>query len=328
MCLHNNANRGANSPHTGNRFHTESGGLGKRRIGETLQYCILCYWIWSPVLRFSSSFSFSFFFFPISSSICKLGDPVKWGFQEPDREPVAKEKRWERKRDCSGFYFRVKFTATISVIRKKLYLVWHKIMCTNFIIWKLLYYTERKTGNVLEHLQSTFKCRGGVSSCEPVSDKPVPVFSLKHIHILWNTTNRHHCGIRGGISPQISETRKRQWMEAENSVSKINSSSDISVCGVKWEAESWYLFVLWPFNFYQQLWKCMPILDSGFLSVIDIEEQESLFLDQWSSLQNITETSQWHQRPEVFQPIKCSGAPKKHSMAASSKTTEEDGDLF
>lgn len=62
-------------------------------------------------------------------------------------------------------------------------------MCTNFIIWKLLYYTERKTGNVLEHLQSTFKCRGGVSSCEPVSDKPVPVFSLKHIHILWNTTN-------------------------------------------------------------------------------------------------------------------------------------------
>ena len=72
----------------------------------------------------------------------------------------------------------------------------------------------------------------------------------------------------------------------------------------------------------------MPILDSGFLSVIDIEEQESLFLDQWSSLQNITETSQWHQRPEVFQPIKCSGAPKKHSMAASSKTTEEDGDLF
>ena len=66
-------------------------------------------------------------------------------------------------------------------------------------------------------------------------------------------------------------------MEAENSVSEINSSSDISVYGVKWEVESWYLFALWPFNFSQQLSKCMPILDFGFLSVIDIEKQESSF---------------------------------------------------
>lgn len=62
-------------------------------------------------------------------------------------------------------------------------------MCTNFLIWKLLYYAEGKTGNVLERLWSTFKCRGGVNSCESVSDKSVPVFPLKHIHILWRTTN-------------------------------------------------------------------------------------------------------------------------------------------
>lgn len=49
MYLHNNANRGANSPHTGNRFHSESGALGKRRIREKLKCCILPYWVWSPV---------------------------------------------------------------------------------------------------------------------------------------------------------------------------------------------------------------------------------------------------------------------------------------
>ena len=191
----------------------------------------------------------------------------------------------------------------------------------------VLHWKENRkcAGTLTVHIQVQ---RGSQQLWTSVRQTSTSFLSEAHSYFMEYNKWRHHCGIRGGISPQISETRKRQWMEAENSVSKINSSSDISVCGVKWEAESWYLFVLWPFNFYQQLWKCMPILDSGFLSVIDIEEQESLFLDQWSSLQNITETSQWHQRPEVFQPIKCSGAPKKHSMAASSKTTEEDGDLF
>lgn len=39
----------------------------KRRIRETLKYCILSYWIWSPVLRF--------LFFTLLHGICKLGDP-------------------------------------------------------------------------------------------------------------------------------------------------------------------------------------------------------------------------------------------------------------
>lgn len=76
--------QGANSPHAGNQFHRERGGLGKRRIGDELKYCILSYWIWCPD---------SFFPFFSLLCICKLGDPVKWSCQEPDQEPVAKEKR-------------------------------------------------------------------------------------------------------------------------------------------------------------------------------------------------------------------------------------------
>lgn len=38
-----------------------------------------------------------FFFF--SSPICKLGDQVNWSFQEPDREPVAKEKRGKEEKE-------------------------------------------------------------------------------------------------------------------------------------------------------------------------------------------------------------------------------------
>lgn len=44
MRLHNNANRGTNSPHSGNRFHTERGGLGKeayRRDTEILHLVLL-----------------------------------------------------------------------------------------------------------------------------------------------------------------------------------------------------------------------------------------------------------------------------------------------
>lgn len=64
-------------------------------------------------------FFLSFFFL---NSIYKLGDPVKWSFQEPDGEPVASEKRRRKKRDCSGFNFGIKFMSEKkkTLVRRKI----------------------------------------------------------------------------------------------------------------------------------------------------------------------------------------------------------------
>lgn len=55
----------------------------------------------SCVTGFGAQFSECFFF----SSICKLGDPVKWSFPEPAQEPVAS---WG-KEIVLGVYLRIKF---------------------------------------------------------------------------------------------------------------------------------------------------------------------------------------------------------------------------
>lgn len=84
--------QGANSPQAGNQFHRERGGLGKRRIGDTLKYCILSYWIWCP------DFPFSFFLPSVSGS---------WEIQSSGAAKSQTRNLWPKKRDCYGFYFRI-----------------------------------------------------------------------------------------------------------------------------------------------------------------------------------------------------------------------------
>lgn len=89
----------------------------------------------SCVIGFGAQFSD--FFFSLRS-VCKLGDPVVRS--QPENLWPAEEKRlfWGFTLEYNSCY-----NECLKIIRKKeLYLTWHTVMCTNFIICELLYLQE------------------------------------------------------------------------------------------------------------------------------------------------------------------------------------------